>query len=201
MLLSEIHIDLIKELFNRGIGKSAAIIAEMLSSQIILSVPRLSIGSPFEIARELTPERVTGIKQSFSGIYKGEAMILYGHGSCLEVIGALLGYSTVPSDFGQLERETLSEFGNILISSCLYEFEQALDCKLATSAPVVISGQFPEDFISGPNGNEHEFMALSMDFSLSSKGSTGRLGLLLDPSDIVDMACKIDAYLERLMSG
>lgn len=200
MILTETQIDIIKELFNRGVGKAAEIISEMLSSEIILSVPQLTIGSPKDILNDLSSIGVTGVRQSFTGEYYGDAMILYGYQSCLEVIGALLGYEEMPQEFGHFERETLSEFGNIILSSCLYEFESALGCKLSTGAPLVINGKFPQNFIGANNIEPEEIMTLNMKFSLSKAVSTGRISLILNPNDLKDMAPKLDAYMERILA-
>ncbi|KAB8037582.1 hypothetical protein GCL60_10420 [Silvanigrella paludirubra] len=199
-LLTEIQEDIIKELFNRGVGKAAKIISEMLSSQIVLSVPKLNQGSLNELATELIDKKTIGIKQKFEGEYQGDAMILYDHGSCLEVISSLLGYDELPQEFGNFERETLSEFGNIILSSCLCEFEKALECKFLTSAPKVISGNFPDDFIFSKNNNE-EFMLLNMIFSLSNSLSLGRISLFINRDDIKDIAPKLDKYFERIISS
>ena len=198
--LTETQEDIIKELFNRGIGKAAEIISEMLSAQIFLSVPQINLGSLTNFSHELSVGKVTGIKQKFHGDYYGEAMILYSHNSCLEVISALLGYEELPEEFGHYERETLSEFGNIILTSCLNELESALNCKLSTSSPLVISGQFPKDFMRPMSAESDDFLVLNMQFSLSNTESVGRISLVLNPNDIKDMTVKLDAYLEGIMS-
>ncbi|MCB9228565.1 MAG: hypothetical protein H6618_03050 [Deltaproteobacteria bacterium] len=198
MLLTEDQMDVLKELFNRGIGKSAEIISAMLDAPLSLSVPTLRLQSIHELGESFSSEDVIGIRQIFDGKYRGDAMVLYGRTSCLEVISALLGYEETPDDFGDLERETLSEFGNIILSSCLFEFEEALGCHLPTLAPAIVHGDFPDCFISKEHGNH--LMTLTMEFSVSGSASTGHITLLLDPDDIADMASKMDAYLERLMA-
>ncbi len=199
-ILTEMQVDIIKELFNRGVGKAAKIISEMLNSQISLSVPKLIQGSLSNLAEELSDKNTIGIKQKFDGEYQGDAMILYDQGSCLEVISALLGYDELPLEFGSFERETLSEFGNIILSSCLCEFEKALECTFLTSAPKVISGNFPNDFILFKNEKLQEFLLLNMIFSLSNSCSVGRISLFLNPDDIRDIAPKLDKYFERIVS-
>ncbi|MES2614112.1 MAG: hypothetical protein V4591_01720 [Bdellovibrionota bacterium] len=201
MILTEIQADIIKELFNRGVGKAAVILSEMLSSQIILSVPQLVQGTSHDISDGLTETEIMGIKQKFDGVYHGEAMLLYGHRSCLEFIGSLLGYQEIPGEFGYFERETLSEFGNIILSSCLCEFENALGCKLSTSTPLVVSGQFPKDFLFAENFSSQDLLSLNMNFSLSNTSFTGKISLVLNPNDLKDMALRLDAYLERILAA
>lgn len=200
MILNEIQQDILKELFNRGIGKAAEILSEMLRSEIILSVPTLTIVSQQGVCNEMNKSVNIGVKQTFNGEYTGNAIILYGYESSLEVIGNLLGYDEIPKEFGHFEKETLSEFGNIILTSCLISFENALGVKLSTSNPDILMGSFPNDFITTNNVYD-ELIFLNMKFSLSTSSQTGQITLILKASDLKDLAPRLDSYMEKLLTS
>jgi chemotaxis protein CheC len=211
MLLTEDQEDILKELFNRGMGKAAGIIAEMLSLEIIISIPHLAISPPEKAFSDLSKEAVIGVKKCFDGPYKGDAIILYGYEPCLVMTNAFLHRVdnlneinhlkdlSHSNELGNSEKDAFLKFAEIILSSFLSEIQTALFCELKTDQAFILKGNSPKDFFQYEESDPKKLVALSMEFSLANATSKGRIQFVLDPKDIEDFGVKLDRYLQKIL--
>ena len=183
--------DVLKELFNRGIGRASQILSEMTRRTIVLSVPRIVEGRGVLVSHS-GKERIYGVHQVFSGLYHGSIYLFYTHQSCMELIASILNLDETPEIFGELEKDVLCEFGNIIITSCLIELDILFNAKLLTTPPKIVSSQ--DKNFTKYTQNEQENISLSMDFSIEGSPVIGEIAFTIDSQNRTILADKLTEY-------
>ena len=123
MNLSDIHVDLLKETFNVGVGQAATALSEIAGGEeIMLSVPQiqmLTISELSEQVRTVSGEKLCSVVEEFQGPFQGRAMMLYSERESLELVKLMLGETFPVEQMSEMEGEALCEVGNIVLNACL----------------------------------------------------------------------------------
>jgi len=203
MSMTEVHRAALAEALNIGVGAAAASLSEMVGEEVLLSVPHVQLFSRAEAARsiaESSGDRVTAIRESFSGPFWGDALILIPRDQGRELVRALLREHDLPLDrLTDMEQEALTEVGNVIINACLGSFSdifgEALFCRL----PFFVQGSCKEilhlDELTSLDSLRG--LVLRMDFALKQTRVRGYLTLLMD----VESMHKLMERLELVMAG
>ena len=78
------------------------------------------------------------VRQDFSGVLKGRALLIFPERSSLELMHTILGRQIPAADILDLEDEALAETGNIILNSWVGTIANLLKQSLKTSLPIVI---------------------------------------------------------------
>jgi len=139
--------DAFTEIFNIGAGKAANALSELLDTPIEFTVP-FCVVLPVEQAAEFLRERfgtnVSMISQDFSGPFDGSALLMFQETSSLKLAQCVLGGDEPVESLSELEREALTEIGNIVLNACLSSFGDLLHREVATSLPRFNAGDMAE---------------------------------------------------------
>jgi chemotaxis protein CheC len=139
--------DAFTEIFNIGAGKAANALSELLDTPIEFTVP-FCVVLPVEHAAEFLRERfgtnVSIISQDFSGPFDGSALLMFQETSSLKLAQCVLGGDEPVESLSELEREALTEIGNIVLNACLSSFGDLLHREVATSLPRFNAGDMAE---------------------------------------------------------
>jgi chemotaxis protein CheC len=200
--LSELQRDAITELLNIGMGRAAAALSEMVSEEVHLSVPSVEVLSRTEAAHKINGnphKRIAAVRQHFQGPFWGDAILLFPQEKSLELVRILLREENIPLDtLTELERDALTEVGNIILNSCLSSLGDMLNYEVTSHLPVFITGTATEVL---ENDNTHSpqqddvVMFLRMDFALRSKDISGYVAFILEIPSIAQFKLRIDQYL------
>lgn len=166
--------DAIVELFNIGMGQPAAALSDMLGEEVLLSVPALEVATRQRIAAGVAPERICAVRETFSGPFAGEAMLIFPERGGLALVRRL-----IPGEgdtAGAEEQDALSEIGNIILNGCLASFANLIDGEVEGSVPDYRAG--PPDQLIG--GTEELVLAVCIDVALASGDAHGHVLFLLD---------------------
>jgi chemotaxis protein CheC len=146
-IFSEDEKEILQEIMNIAFGNATADLAGVIDIYVILSVPNIqviSIGTlPEYLKKELNPSGKTSIvDQRFWGDFNGSGFLVFPAGSGQDLISLLevksLGqYHSKRKDL--MEKETLTEIGNILIGACVGKMSELLNTFVTYSPPRIIT--------------------------------------------------------------
>jgi len=134
--LSELELDLLTELFNLGVGNAANSLSTMVKQEIELSVPEILFLKQHELASKIGHQNsICSVSQNMSGPFTAQTMLLFPEDNSLEVVRQLLG-SELPDDtLLELQKEALSEIGNIVLNACINSFSNAIKEEFKVELP------------------------------------------------------------------
>lgn len=199
--LSELQMDALTEIFNIGAGRAASSLSEIVGDEVQLSVPRVQLYQPSEINAEvlsLNSPRLGAVKQSFSGPFDAQAMLLFTEDRALEIVHDMMGSQVGIEDVAEFEQEAMCELGNIILNACLSSMADMLELTLDSSLPVYSVGETDallRQIVS--EADQSVMLVLHIDLAIVKRQSQGYLVFLLSSSSLQ----KLLAHIDRFISG
>ncbi len=200
------EIDGLQEIMNISFGQAAADLSEVVSVRILLDIASIEVVGvegllPF-LRMEIPLEKVSIVEQHFLGDFSGNALLVFPAdvgGTLLELFGAL-NESDGLDTYGQLQRETLIEIGNILIGACVGKIVELLQDKVRYSPPqFIIEDQSLEHLKEITSNGQQNVIVMKTSFSFHQHENVhGYLFLVCDDQSIHWMKRAIDAFIEEL---
>lgn len=144
--LSELQLDVFREIGNIGSGSAAAALSKIVEKRITLSLPKVKIMKFDEITHVVGGEetQVLGILQPMHGDLTGNIMFLLGLKEAHDLVSLLMHrmlHITKPSAeldvFEEMELSALREVGNIMISSYLSAISALTNLKIMSAVPQI----------------------------------------------------------------
>jgi len=183
---TEEEIDALQELMNIAFGQAAAELAEIINISVELSFPDLKAVKVSELPEFIKNNidnftKCNIVEQSFRGAAAGVAYLFFPAGSEKEFV-SLFHHDGDSADYDLLidiEREVLSEVGNILIGACVSKIFDLLKTPVTYTPPHTVLGQrFEDHFIKGRFADKDFAIMLKTNFSLSERSVSGYLFLI-----------------------
>jgi chemotaxis protein CheC len=143
MFLDQDQTDLLKEILNVGVGKSAALLSDILNTPIALAIPEIVIKTLSEMRDELQQDQqqlFTTIKLNFEGQFSGVAEVLFSAESASYLISILTEDDVDSSDLDSLRVGTLSEIANIVLNGVMGSIANMLGTTFDYKVPVYLEG-------------------------------------------------------------
>jgi len=193
-ILTSEEIEILQELMNIAFGQSAADLAEVIETQVVLSVPFIKLVQVSELPDYFKNyvkdyKNINLVEQKFWGKFKGDAVLVFSPGAGKELIALLKrddesSYESDPMDI--LERETLMEVGNILIGACVGKIAELLKDVVTYTPPVVAVEKGYQESLSGSRYDpDNTAIVLKTDFCFDERDISGFL-FLVTSNDSVD---------------
>jgi len=137
MLLTEKQLDIFREIINIGMGKSAAMLNEILEAPIKLEVPRIDVLRGSDLAGLADAEaKLSAIKLNFSGLFSGFAHLVFPVQSAGNLVSLLTNERNISDEMDSIKAGTLSEIGNILLNGILGSISNMTETQFNYSIPV-----------------------------------------------------------------
>lgn len=138
--LSEMQLDVLREIGNIGSGNAATALSNMLNRPINIGVPIVKILDYNEVTGMLGgPEKMLiGIMLTFTGDVEGMILFLLEREFAHETINTLLGMTL--NDFNELDDmgiSTMQEVGNIMAASYINAISQLTNLSIGISPPAL----------------------------------------------------------------
>ena len=136
--LSDMHIDILREIGNIGSGNAAASLAYMLKTKVAMNVPTVKILDVEELADIVGgPEtQVVGILFSLQEDFQGMMMFITQKQFAHLVLNVLMNKKFDKfEDLGEVDLSAIQEVGNIMVSSYMGAISQMTNFKIALSPP------------------------------------------------------------------
>ncbi|PHS18305.1 MAG: hypothetical protein COA86_09205 [Kangiella sp.] len=183
--ISDFQKDAIAEMLNIGMGAAAASLSEMVNQEVLLSVPYVEFmnqGTAFEQIKNTVGENFKAVKEEFDGAFGGDAFLFFSDSHSKELVKILIDKDSLPEDlYEEMEKEVLTEIGNIVLNACLGSLADIFGKELELKIPEFMQGDF-ETVVSSdkiPVNANDVVLLLNMQFSLKEKDVSGFISLLM----------------------
>ncbi|MCX7997529.1 MAG: hypothetical protein N3A69_01070 [Leptospiraceae bacterium] len=194
MILNEIQIDSILEIFNIAIGRAAASLSTTFDKEVELSVPKILLVTSNEALTYLPVhnEDVCAVSQHFnSDEVNLEVKLIFSEESSLNLAKFFLEKQMIfLEEVTQLEQDTILEIGNIFINSFIGTIANLSHVELEGSLPT-ISLLSSKEIFKNEDKVDKTLIEAFVQFSIKPMDVTGFLLLILD-SDV------IEKFLEKI---
>ena len=197
--LTELENDALAEIINIGMGRAADSLSQMVAEEVKLSVPVLKLlqgaGAADEIAR-MTDHDISGVTQDFNGILSGRAMLLFPEKQSMNLVRLLLKDEVPLEMMSELEKEALTEVGNIILNACFGTVANTLTFELNSTLPEFVQGKTTA-LLNTKEGYE-SILILQVDFSLPSRDIKGFVTFLMDIDSLDVLKTRIQDFVSNL---
>lgn len=197
MLTSE-QKEALQEIANIGMGQAGSSIAQVFDHFVQLSIPRIVILGPEDMAGALTrlvdAGLITAVRQAFHGRMRGEAIVLYGEQRCND-LADLMGYEHTLNHSGELE--LLLDVTNILVGACLGGIAEQLHSDIGFSAPSLLADRVQAAvLLRVEDVSWRSALLVEVNFRLEHRSFACHLVILMAEEEIRTMAEALDHFLE-----
>ncbi|HEY0833787.1 MAG TPA: chemotaxis protein CheC [Azospirillum sp.] len=208
--LDELERDALTELLNMGVGRAATYLSRMVSDQVSLSVPDVSIVPREAALQALTssePSPFVAVSQNFQGRFSGRALLIFPEVNSLELVRAAVGAGYSLEEIVDLEQEALTEMGNVILNGCLSVIANSLKETLNISLPNLLRGDgrtllYGTDAGNAAGGGSANELVLLLyiDFSIRSRNIRGYIALLMDVPSLTNLRDLIHRFIADIAS-
>lgn len=145
---TNLEYDILKEVFNIGVGKAADMLSQMVNKKILLNVPNIRVVDPKSIytgfdgyfSRQ-TRGTLMVSSISFQEEINGEANLIFPADKMRSIINFCIGedesYIRMELDFTDIDYDIIKEIGNIILNSIVGEMGNFLNVNLKYTLPSV----------------------------------------------------------------
>jgi chemotaxis protein CheC len=200
MNLTDLERDALREVSNIAMARAATSLRQMVEHQVLLSVPTVDIVSQ-EAAAQIVgnPDNASlvAVRQDFSGVFSGRALLIFPETNSLELVRAVVGRHLPLEDIVDLEDEALAETGNIILNSWVATVSNLLRRTLKMSLPRVIRGDSRHVFKSVTD-QENLVLFLRIRFEISKKEIAGYVALMMDVPSIEQLRSLIADFISSV---
>jgi chemotaxis protein CheC len=197
--LTALEYDLLTELFNVGIGRSAAALSEMLKQEIQLSVPEISFCSVDELVEQFpNEENIITVSQDISGPFDMQSMLLFPVSGSLNVIRAMLGDHLSDEMATELQQEAFTEIGNIVLNACIGIIAKMLGDNFIIELPQ-FSDDKAENLFKNSNFDTTQIvMSMQVDLTLTSNRISGHIAFVLGSVSMESIKLQLNKMIENV---
>ncbi len=198
--LSELQRDTIIELLNIGMGQAGNSLSQMVNEEVQLSIPIIELLSRQQVSNRLKNElnRIAVVKQHFDGFFWGDALLLFLPEKSFELVRVLMKDNVPTNILPQLEPDTLTEVGNVIIGACLSSLANVLTQELTSDLPTFMTGTTLEILDTLVHQTDEIIMFVRMDFALPTKNIDGYVAFVLEIPSVEQLKARIDKYLAAI---
>jgi chemotaxis protein CheC len=195
--LTDLERDALAELSNIAMARAAISLRQMVQHEVLLSVPSVEILTRQAAVQLVTKqERLVAIRQDFSGVLSGRALLIFPEAGSLELVRIVVGRQLPIEDIVELEDEALAETGNIILNSWVATIANLLKHGLKMSLPVVLRGG-NQDIFDTQTAGENLVLFLHIRFEVSHRQINGYVALLMDLPTLDDLRLLIADYIAQ----
>ena len=201
--LTELQQDAIIELLNIGMSRAASALSKIVGEEVYVSIPCVDLLSRHEVAvliMEKNSARIIAVQQQFSGLFWGDAMLVFPEEKSLELVHPLIQDSFPVDIMAEMEREAFMEIGNIILNACVGSISNVLNCEVNSSLPLLLQGSCTDIFDDQPDVQPEEkaAMFLRMDFALQERSINGCVVCVVEENAIQVLRESIDHFLNHI---
>ncbi|WP_342128393.1 chemotaxis protein CheC [Hydrogenophaga sp. OTU3427] len=195
--LDDDQLDALSEIFNIGVGKAAAAMSGLVGDEVLLSVPHVSLLTVNEAAQELSAAnpRLYTVRQPFDGVFKGDALLIFPSEKSLEIVRIVAGQSVPEEDISGLERDAMTEIGNVMLNACIAALSDLLQNEFELGMTDVDIGDGRT--ILRTRIQNHLVVFLHIRFELKTSEIEGFVVFVLNTTSLEALRTSLDRLLGR----
>jgi len=198
--LTDLERDALAELSNIAMARAATSLRQMVTDQVLLSVPSVEILTRQDAISRVSNAnnpKLVAVRQDFSGPLTGRALLIFPEAGSLELVRLVVGKQLPIEDIVDLEDEALAETGNVILNSWVATIANLLKRGLKMSLPVVMRGPNAEIF-NTTSAAESSVLLLHIRFEVSNHQINGYVALLMDIPTLDDFRRLIADFIARV---
>jgi chemotaxis protein CheC len=200
--LTELERDALTELINIGVSRAAASLRKMVGEEVLLSVPSVEVvshKSAVTLIGERESDDLVAVRQDFAGPFAGRALLIFPHTKSLDLVRAVAGEGMKKSELENIEQDTLSEIGNIILTCCLSMMANMLKQSFTMSLPEVLRGNGSTLFETSSVSEESLVVFLYINFSVHNRDIRGYIAMLMDVPSLAAVKLLIGEFIAGVM--
>ena len=201
--LTSLEQDALAEAFNVALGAASATFAEVVNTEVLMSVPAVELLTRDQLAERLhglpdnaVSRRLVSIAQAFASGQQSvntDAVLLFPQQASLEVVRRMLGEQAAEvQDITELEQDALGEIGNIIINSCMASLADMFGIHFQGSLPKVESSEIDTLVSQLHPGNATLLAQISM--TLRASNVTGMVMFLMNVPSLEKLVLHMRQY-------
>ena len=193
--------DALQEVVNIAMGQAGDSLAKLFDTFVELSIPKFHLCDVGDLNQALSKnasydEKMTILRQPFSGQLRGEGITLFNNSGVNELAG-LMGYEGEVTTNN--EREMLLDVCSILVGACLNGIASQLEMPVSYTAPTIISANTTVgDFFKPGSVQWHYAMIMEIRLTLEQYDFTSNILLFLSEDSFQPVIQKLDQMLDEL---
>ena len=197
--LNELQYDLLKELFNIGVGKAADTLSQMLKQEIKLTVPEISFCTVNELIEHFQNNKtIITIAQEIEGPFDMKSLLVFPSEGCQDVIKTMLGDHLSDEMATELQQEAFTEIGNIVLNACIGIIGQTLGESFHIELP-----HFSEDtpeviFLTNIAKENQIILSMQVDLTLTSSAIQGYIAFILGSVSLENIKTQLNKMLDNV---
>ena len=179
--LTELQLDVFRELVNIGVGQAAGILNRMINSHIRLQAPETRVLDSSGLSDYLAgagSDRVGAVVMDFQGGFAGTAALIFPPDSASSLVSMIIGEEEFPLDQDSLRIGTLQEVGNIVLNGVLGTFGNILAEHVDYSTPGYFEDAVSNLGLTGPGGDPVVVLMARTPFLFEDKHLRGEVLLV-----------------------
>jgi len=206
-LLNAEEVEILQEIMNISFGQSAADLADVIDTAVVLSVPFIEILDVPELPDYIRShvkdyKNINIVEQKFWGKFRGDALLIFSSGAGKELMSLLQSDNKNALDssdpFDILERETLMEVGNILIGACVGKLSELLQDVVTYTPPLVmVEKDYREAISTGHYDEDKTAIILKTDFCFDEGNVSGFLFLVTNNDSVRWLKEALRTFIEQ----
>jgi chemotaxis protein CheC len=202
-MLNPLQIEILKEVINIGVGKSAELLNTMVQSHIKLDVPEVKIVQFNEYSdffNYFEEENYAVITLPFNGELNGFSKLILSSDHAAKLVNAFIGKSGTNLDMDSLRVDILSEIGNVIINAVMGTLSNMLSIHLDYIVPIYEQGSrniiIPDEMIK----NESAILFAKTHFKIEEFEARGNFAIFFKVKSFNSLIEKIQKYYEKNLS-
>lgn len=195
--LDDLQLDALGETFNIGVGRAAAAMGGLVGDEVELSVPHVGLLTVHQAARELdtVDTRLYAVRQPFRGLLSGDALLVFPGDRSLEIVRLVAGHTLSGSDLRDLERDAMTEVGNVMLNACIAALSELLHSEFHLGAATLDVGDGGR--ILRTRIQNHLVVFLHIRFELRHSRVGGYVVFVLHTTSLDSLRRSLDRLLGR----
>lgn len=185
--LSEMEADLLKEVFNVGIGYAAASLSVLVKQPIMLSVPHLEFCNNAQLIEHLgVDNQLCVVRQRAKGEFSFTSTLLFPQESALNLVRAFAPSFLDESMLVEMLEEGMAEIGNILINACIGKIGEMANARFDLGLPEHQVTDVVEDFVHklSADADEANILLISVQMVMKEAEYSGDMMFLFDKESL-----------------
>jgi chemotaxis protein CheC len=196
--LSNIQLDVIKELMNVGVNESTNILSHILKVEIELNIPTVKIIKIEELMAELQllgSSPLTAVNLAFQNGFSGVSQLVFTQDSANKLINIFSRDFLEIEELDEIKSGALIEIGNIVLNAVLAEFSNFLKNEFEFFVPDFYEN-YESDFFSKIKKYSDEVVLLGQSiFSINEYQISGDIIIFMKIESFNHLISLIDNYL------
>ena len=198
--LSEMQYDLLKELFNLGVGNAASSLSQLVNQEVVLSVPNLIFETRDALSQRLgVDERVISVSQAMDGPFAMNSMLVFSPEDSFDLVKQLLDQHLSDETLAELQSEALSEIGNIVLNACISVIAEALGESFDIQLPVFRDAPAVDMLEDAMDEGSNILLTIIVKMELRQNNVEGHLVFILNTDSMNNLYNTLDSVLESYL--